>query len=136
DCTVAPGAKTCLPWGARDGLGKLRTNKRRRDSVYSDDQQDKSRQRFVDMPLDDPQTVVALKGAWRTPGLRNVELTAPYMHDGSIPTLAALVEHYDVGGSTQAPGAPNARIKRLFLGEEEKMALVAFMKALTSSPPP
>jgi cytochrome c peroxidase len=136
DCSVGPAWKNCLPWGALDGLTKLKGNKFRRDSVFSDDPQDKSRQRFSEMALDNQQVIVALKGAWRTPGLRNIALTAPYMHDGSIPTLEALVEHYDSGGSLQAPGAPNARIKRLFLAPQEKAALVAFMKSLTSAPPP
>jgi cytochrome c peroxidase len=136
DCTVAPGGRNCLPWGALDGLAKLRRNGFRRDSVWSDDNQDRSRQQFVDMPLDQPPVVTSLKGAWRTPTLRNVELTAPYMHNGSIATLAEVVEHYDQGGSPQAPGALNARIKPLFLTAREKAALVAFMKALTSAPPP
>jgi cytochrome c peroxidase len=58
------------------------------------------------------------------------------MHDGAIATLEELVEHYDVGGSPRAAGAANARIKRLFLTPAEKIALVAFMKTLTSAPPP
>jgi cytochrome c peroxidase len=136
DCTVMPGGKNCLPWGALDGFAKLRTGKFRRDSVFSDDTSDTSRERFSQMKLDDPQIITQYKGSWRTPGLRNVALTAPYMHNGSIPTLEAIVEHYDQGGSPQAPGAPNARIKRLFLSEQEKAALVAFMKSLTSAPPP
>ena len=39
-----------------------------------------------------------LKGAWRTPSLRNVALTAPYMHDGSLATLEDVVWHYNTGG--------------------------------------
>lgn len=136
DCSVAPGGRNCLPWGALDGLAKLRRNPLRRDSAWSDDVQDRSRQRFVEMPLEDAESVTSLKGAWRTPGLRNVALTAPYMHNGSIATLEELVEHYDAGGSPQAPGAAHARIKRLFLTPREKAALVAFMKSLTSAPPP
>ncbi|HXU79934.1 MAG TPA: cytochrome c peroxidase [Polyangia bacterium] len=139
DCSVSPSGRNCLPWGALDGLVKLRGNRFRRDSMFSDDPSDKSRQKYVDMAsemsLQDPQQVNALKGAWRTPGLRNVALTPPYMHNGSIPTLEALVDHYDAGGSPQAPGAPNARIKRLFLSAQEKAALIAFMKSLTSAPP-
>ena len=134
DCAAAP-YKNCLPWGALDGFAKLRKNPFRRDSVWSDNITDKSRQRFVDMPLDDGLVVTSLKGAWRTPSLRNVELTAPYMHNGSLGSLEAVVEHYDAGGSPQAPGAPNARIKPLFLTADERAALVAFMKALTSDPP-
>jgi cytochrome c peroxidase len=136
DCTVNPGGKNCLPWGALDGFAKLRTGRFRRDSMFSDDPADSSRERYSQMKLDDPQVVTQLKGAWRTPGLRNVALTAPYMHNGSIPTLEAIIQHYDEGGSPQAPGAPNARIKRLFLSEQEKAALVAFMKSLTSASPP
>ena len=140
DCTVAPGGKNCLPWGALDGMLKLGTNKFRRDSMFSDDASDKSRQKIYDLTSEimmaDPDVIRSLKGAWRTPGLRNVALTAPYMHNGSIPTLEAIVDHYDVGGSPQAPGAPHARIKRLFLNAQEREALVAFMKSLTSAPPP
>jgi cytochrome c peroxidase len=140
DCVTAPPnmppGKNCLPWGALDGFAKLRTGKFRRDSAFSDDPQDTSRERYSAMKLDDPHVMAAYKGAWRTPGLRNVALTAPYMHNGSILTLDALIDHYDQGGSPQAPGAPNARIKRLFLTPQEKAALVAFMKTLTSAPPP
>ena len=38
------------------------------------------------------------KGKFKVPTLRNVEKTAPYMHDGSLPTLEAVVEHYNSGG--------------------------------------
>ena len=135
DCTVV--GKNCLPWGALDGMAKLAGNKLRRDSAWSDDPTDRGRQqKFYDLKLDNPDVVRALKGAWRTPGLRNVALTAPYMHDGAIANLEELVEHYDVGGSPRAAGAANARIKRLFLTPAEKSALVAFMKTLTSAPPP
>jgi cytochrome c peroxidase len=140
DCVSAnpmgvPG-KNCLPWGALDGFVKLCAGKFRRDSAFSDDVNDKSRQRFCNLKLDQPAVAAAYRGAWRTPSLRNVALTAPYMHNGSIATLEGIVEHYDAGGSPQAPGAPNARLKPLFLSFQEKAALVAFMKALTSAPPP
>jgi cytochrome c peroxidase len=141
DCSVTPGGRNCLPWGALDGLGKLGRSPFRRDSAtWSDDPTDKSRQKFYDLTaalaVPDAEAVRSMKGAWRTPGLRNVALTAPYMHNGSIATLEDLVEHYDAGGSPQAPGAANARIKRLFLSAREKAALVAFMKSLTSASPP
>jgi cytochrome c peroxidase len=135
DC-VAAGGKNCLPWGALDGLAKLRKSPFRRDSIWSDDTQDTSRKNWDALVLDDASVMVSLKAAWRTPGLRNVALTAPYMHDGSIATLEEVVDHYDAGGSPQAAGAANARLKRLFLSQEEKSALVAFMKTLTSARPP
>ena len=68
---------------------------------------------------------------FRTPTLRNVELTAPYMHDGSIKTLEDVVTYYDKGGSADPEKDP--RIKPLGLTDEEQHALVAFLKSLTSS---
>ncbi|MFN9437041.1 MAG: cytochrome-c peroxidase, partial [Planctomycetota bacterium] len=73
------------------------------------------------------------KGAFKTPTLRNVELNAPYMHDGSQQTLEEVVEWYDKGGH------PNPylsdKIKKLDLTEQDKADLVAFMKALTGPLP-
>lgn len=69
-------------------------------------------------------------GSYKTPGLRNVELTAPYMHDGSEPTLEAVINFYDRGGNPN----PNldGGMKELGLTEKEKASLVEFLKALTS----
>jgi cytochrome c peroxidase len=73
------------------------------------------------------------RGAFKTPTVRNVSLTAPYMHDGSQKTLEEVVEWYNKGGH------PNqwldAKIKPLNLSAEEKADLVAFMKALTGPLP-
>jgi len=69
------------------------------------------------------------RGAFKTPTLRDVALTAPYMHDGSLATLADVVDHYDRGG------APNQALDRLIqpigLSVEEKLSLVAFLRSLT-----
>lgn len=69
-------------------------------------------------------------GAFKTPGLRNITLTAPYMHNGSEPTLESVVEFYNKGGEPN----PNldGGIRPLNLSEEEKMDLAEFMKTLTS----
>ena len=72
------------------------------------------------------------KFAFKTPTLRNVELTGPYMHTGGVKTLEDAITFYDIGGGTTANKDP--RIKPLNLTAEEKQALVAFMKALTDSP--
>lgn len=69
--------------------------------------------------------------AFRTPSLRNVALTAPYMHDGSFDTLESVVDHYNVGGWPADP-AQDARIRPLALDAEGRDALVAFLRALTS----
>ena len=69
-------------------------------------------------------------GAFKTSSLRNIAITAPYMHDGSEPTLESVVDLYDKGG------IPNryldGGIRPLNLTEQEKKDLVEFMKALTS----
>jgi cytochrome c peroxidase len=69
--------------------------------------------------------------AYRTPTLRNVELTAPYMHDGSLATLRDVVDFYDRGGN-QNPGLDDFMLP-LFLTERQKEDLVAFMRALTGA---
>jgi cytochrome c peroxidase len=69
------------------------------------------------------------KGAFKTPTLREIEHTGPYMHDGSMTTLEAVVEHYDKGG-VKNPQL-NQRIKPLHLTAQEKSDLVAFLKALS-----
>ena len=61
--------------------------------------------------------------------LRNVALTAPYMHDGSLPTLAAVVDYYDAGARPHE--GLDARLHPLALTEDEKNALVRFLESLT-----
>lgn len=70
--------------------------------------------------------------AYRTPSLRNVALTPPYMHDGSLPTLEAVIAFYDRGGIDNA--GKSALLAPLGLSAEERDALLAFLKALTGSP--
>ncbi|ODU51326.1 MAG: hypothetical protein ABS92_00210 [Thiobacillus sp. SCN 63-374] len=67
--------------------------------------------------------------AYKTPSLRNVAITAPYMHDGAFSTLEAVVEFYNKGGVDNEDKSP--LIFPLNLTEEEKADLVAFMKTLT-----
>jgi cytochrome c peroxidase len=69
-------------------------------------------------------------GAFRTPPLRNLTLTAPYMHDGSLKTLEEVVEFYDRGGNSNPNISPS--IHPLYLTSEEKRLLVVFLKTLTS----
>lgn len=77
--------------------------------------------------------VAVLKGAFKTPTLRDIELTAPYFHDGSAKTLMDVVEHYAKGGEVKKDLAEN--IKPLNLTQQDKEDLVAFMRALTSPHP-
>lgn len=70
-------------------------------------------------------------GAFKTPALREVARTAPYMHDGSLASLEEVVEFYDRGGN------PNphldAEIRPLKLSADEKLALLAFLRALSGT---
>lgn len=67
---------------------------------------------------------------FRTPSLRNVGVTRPYMHDGALPSLAAVVSFYNQGGAGHPQQDP--RIRPLGLDAGEEAALVAFLEALTS----
>lgn len=66
---------------------------------------------------------------FKTPTLRNVSLTAPFMHDGSLKTLTEVIEHYNSGGKTNS--RKSALIKPLNLTENEKTNLLAFLSTLT-----
>ncbi len=71
-------------------------------------------------------------GAFKTPTVRDVAQTGPYMHDGSLKTLEEVVEHYDKGGHPNPSLDPD--MKKLSLTDQEKKDVVAFMKALTGEP--
>lgn len=75
-------------------------------------------------------------GSFKTSTLRNIAVTAPYMHDGSIETLEKVVEHYNNGGATNPDDKVNpflsGGIRPLNLTDQEIADLVAFMEALTS----
>jgi cytochrome c peroxidase len=75
-------------------------------------------------------------GAFKTATLRNIELTPPYMHDGSQETLEDMVEFYNNGGrvSEDDPFSPflSGGIRPLNLSEQQKQDLIEFLKALTS----
>ena len=73
------------------------------------------------------------RGAFKTPTLRDITRTAPYLHDGSEPTLESVVEYYNKGGF--ANPWLDVQMKPLNLTDSEKQDLVAFLKALDSQPP-
>lgn len=74
--------------------------------------------------------VLADLGGFKTPTLRNIALTAPYMHDGSMATLEEVIEHYNKGGISNP--YIDAKIFPLHLTEQEKADLLAFLTSLTS----
>ena len=150
DCTEANGGiadETCSPWGAYAGLDKALHQEFCRQSRYSDSSSaaDDGAVPFcgfrgggqVGAPdggqdggpaagheAEEPDN--DLKGTWRTPSLRDVAMTAPYMHDGVFATLAEVVWHYDQGqGAELAP---------LNLSGSDRDDLVAFLESLTGKP--
>jgi cytochrome c peroxidase len=77
-------------------------------------------------------------GEFKVPTLKNIELTAPYMHDGRFTTLQQVVEHYNSGLQPHPNLAPQLRNpdgtpKRMNLTADQKAALVAFLKTLTDA---
>ena len=77
-------------------------------------------------------------GRFKSPSLRNVEVTGPYMHDGRFPTLDAVIDHYSSGGKND----PNKNVgvqphdrqgRPTHFTSSEKAALIAFLKTLTDS---
>jgi cytochrome c peroxidase len=79
-------------------------------------------------------TSVALRYAFKTPTLRDVARRSPYMHDGSVPTLDAVLELYDRGGIERPSRAEE--IHRLGLTAAEKSDLIAFLATLNGTPEP
>jgi cytochrome c peroxidase len=80
--------------------------------------------RYAERPLG------LMKGAFKTPTLRDISLSAPYFHDGSSTTLDEVMDHYIKGGVVKTNLSPN--MKALELNDSEKEAIIAFLKKLTS----
>jgi cytochrome c peroxidase len=92
------------------------------DATFADDGRGKA--------TEDP----ADNGKFKVTSLRNIALTAPYMHDGRFSTLEEVVEHYNSqlqASSTLDPALEQTRETGLFLTEQDKKDLVAFLKTLT-----
>jgi cytochrome c peroxidase len=72
-------------------------------------------------------------GRFKTPSLRNVEVSAPYMHDGRFETLEEVIEHYNSGGHPSSTIDPFMKFTQggLQLSEQDKQDLIAFLKTLT-----
>jgi cytochrome c peroxidase len=93
-----------------------------------------SKGELTDLGRYDQTKAEADRGAFRTPDLRNVAKTGPYMHDGSLKTLKDVVDFYD-GGGTSNPNL-DKEIKELKLSERDREDLVAFLQSLTGKVKP
>ena len=80
-----------------------------------------------------PYPFFQMRRAFKTPGLRNVAVTAPYQHDGSEATLAEVVRFYNLGGRDPRSYGKALDIRPLSLTDAELDDLVAFLHALTST---
>lgn len=90
--------------------------------------------------FNNPTALSDLEGAFKTPSLRNVALTAPYLHDGSRATLSDMVDFYNQGGDTDGSFAGHkttaGTITQLNLTPAEKQALVDMLESLTGTETP
>src|SRR5690606_27251716 len=68
-------------------------------------------------------------GKFRAPSLRNIAVTAPYMHDGSIASLEEVIDHYSAGGRSANNPNRSSVIRPFQLSEQEKSDLIAFLKS-------
>lgn len=88
---------------------------------------------FLDLGLGKITENTSDNGKFKTPTLRNIEVSAPYMHDGRFATLEEVIEHYDSGGHFSSTVDP--LMKKLGVGlnltNQEKSDLIAFLKTLT-----
>jgi parallel beta-helix repeat protein len=132
----AAGEFDALTAQQRRGLGLFRSGATRCFECHTAPTFASDTFRVIGVPSDDPgRSAVAADaqtGAFRVPSLRNVALTAPYMHNGSLATLEEVVDFYAKGGG-RAHGVENVDVfvSGFELTEQEQADLVSFLYALT-----
>ena len=116
--------------GRYDGIKQLLDNPFNGGGIYSDDPE--VPQRILDF-LEPTQQH---KGQFKTPTLRNVELTAPYFHTGDFPTLESIIEFNNAGGVPSGfVGMREGTLEPLNLSEQEAKDVVEFLLTLTGESP-
>jgi cytochrome c peroxidase len=70
-------------------------------------------------------------GKFKAPGLRNIAVTAPYMHDGSVATLEGVLDHYANGGRAHDHPNRDSKIRKIDLTPQNRLDLLAFLRSLT-----
>jgi cytochrome c peroxidase len=70
-------------------------------------------------------------GKFKAPTLRNIAVTVPYMHDGGIPTLDGVLDHYAAGGRTHDNPNKDPLIGGFTLTQQDRSDLIEFLKSLT-----
>ncbi len=116
-----------VDYGRPTGIELLKADPFNLASKYADDGGEAARLKHRFTP-----SHAHLPGEFKTPTLRNVARTAPYMHEGQMKTLEEVVEFYSTLENAEPLGPSKERLlKPLFLTEEEKRDLVAFLESLT-----
>jgi cytochrome c peroxidase len=114
--------------GRTNGIARVKADAFNRAGAYSDLQDSAHLANLVEQPTD--------LGAFRTPSLRNVEKTAPYMHNGVYTNMWDVVSHYNFGGGTGAySGTKETAVSPLLLTNEELDDIVEFLRSLSDGPP-
>ena len=132
----AAGDLDALTASQRRGLGLFRSGATRCFECHTAPTFATDTFRVIGVDSDDPGRAGVTEegelGAFKTPTLRNIALTAPYMHNGSIESLEDVLEFYATGGGN-AHGAANVDIfvQGFDMNEQEKADLIAFLMALT-----
>lgn len=111
-----------------DGKGLLSSERYENNAIT----QVLSLEDFPDKGLGAITGVLTDNGKFKAPSLRNIELTAPYMHNGSIATLEEVIEHYNSGGH-YADNVILGSVTQLHLTAYQKSALLAFLKTFTDT---
>jgi len=121
--------------GRSTGIGLLIANPFNGTGPFSDDRTGQSRNRLAFLPS--PQSQL---GAFKTPDLRNVALTAPYMHDGRFATLSQVLDFYAQGKAASHGRLVGVREQTANLvpplDDRQKSELIAFLRTLTGDPLP
>ena len=127
DIGVPPGSGLSPDAGRADGVARLRSDEFQAAGTFSDDRQGDAARSTAFLDPDAP-----MRGQVKTPSLRNVAATAPYMHQGQLATLADVVRYYSTLEGRTPPGPHDEKILvPLHLDEGEAADLIAFLESLT-----
>ena len=132
DIGVPPGSGLAIDAGRADGVTRLRSDEFQAGGAFSDDRQGDAARSTAFLDPGAPAT-----GQVKTPTLRNVALTAPYMHQGQLATLGDVLRYYSTLEGRTPPGPHDEKILvPLHLDEGETADLIAFLESLTGVPLP
>jgi cytochrome c peroxidase len=132
DIGVPPAAGLEKDTGRADGVTRLRNDEFQAGGAFSDDRQGEAARSTAFLDASAPSA-----GRIKTPSLRNVALTAPYMHQGQLATLRDVLRYYSTLEGRTPPGLHDEKILvPLHLTEQETADLIAFLESLTGAPLP